>query len=252
MGARYYDPVGGRFLSPDPVGHPINLDLYAYANGDPINFNDPDGRFASFAYNSIESTVISGFGQLQSNYRDFRIGLDEAKNNWPIQQIEFYQTSPFNDRSVGHTLGTTLGNFEAGYEYIVDAASPKEEGMTLGVLPPPSSGLLPKKIHNSLPIKNVPEINQYFSSMPKKVQLNLLHYSESPYNAGVLKEHLRQAEKYGQAGYKFLMNGKVRYYGEISLSQKVGEMMGRRLVREWDPQKDCIDAGMKRLIIVIK
>ncbi|OGN58029.1 MAG: hypothetical protein A3D18_00625 [Chlamydiae bacterium RIFCSPHIGHO2_02_FULL_49_29] len=31
MGTRYYDPRSGRFLSPDPVGYPLCLDLYAYA-----------------------------------------------------------------------------------------------------------------------------------------------------------------------------------------------------------------------------
>jgi RHS repeat-associated protein len=46
LGARYYDPLGGRFISPDPFGHGASLDLYAYANGDPINFYDPDGRWA--------------------------------------------------------------------------------------------------------------------------------------------------------------------------------------------------------------
>ena len=59
MGARYYDPCGGRFLSPDPIGHPFCLDLYAYANGDPINYIDPDGRFASAAYNTVAPISIN-------------------------------------------------------------------------------------------------------------------------------------------------------------------------------------------------
>ena len=51
-GARYFDPVRGRFISPDPLGvgdalHqlPANmlLDLYAYAGGRPDEFFDPDG-----------------------------------------------------------------------------------------------------------------------------------------------------------------------------------------------------------------
>lgn len=41
----YYDPTSGRFLSPDPLGHEASMDLYSYANGDPINECDPDGRF---------------------------------------------------------------------------------------------------------------------------------------------------------------------------------------------------------------
>ncbi len=47
MGARYYDPLIGRFISPDPYGHAGSIDLYSYANGNPIGYYDPDGRFAS-------------------------------------------------------------------------------------------------------------------------------------------------------------------------------------------------------------
>ena len=44
MGTRYYDPINGRFLSPDPLGHSSSLGLYDYCNGDPVNGLDPDGR----------------------------------------------------------------------------------------------------------------------------------------------------------------------------------------------------------------
>ena len=48
MGARYYDPMVGRFISMDPVGfdegnlHSHNR--YAYANNNPYRYVDPDGR----------------------------------------------------------------------------------------------------------------------------------------------------------------------------------------------------------------
>ncbi len=61
MGARYYDPISGRFLSPDPIGYPICLDLYNYANGDPVNYKDPDGRFASHAYQVTKSKIVDVF-----------------------------------------------------------------------------------------------------------------------------------------------------------------------------------------------
>lgn len=51
-----------------------------------------------------------------------------------------------------------------------------------------------------------------------------------------LKEHLRQTEKYGQGGTKELANGRIRYYGKMVPSNKPGEMIGRRTVREWDPK----------------
>ncbi|ACR13961.1 Rhs family protein [Teredinibacter turnerae T7901] len=54
-GARYYDPVIGRFLSNDPVdflGHlqrgnsPAHgFNRYAYVNNNPYKYNDPDGEF---------------------------------------------------------------------------------------------------------------------------------------------------------------------------------------------------------------
>ena len=50
MGARYYDPALGRFLSVDSMGfsegnvHSFNR--YAYGNNNPYRFKDPDGRLA--------------------------------------------------------------------------------------------------------------------------------------------------------------------------------------------------------------
>lgn len=59
FGARYYSPLEGRFLSPDPVSHPVCLDLYTYANGDPINNVDPDGRFFSAVYKTVPPKNIN-------------------------------------------------------------------------------------------------------------------------------------------------------------------------------------------------
>jgi len=48
MGARYYDPVIGRFISTDPKQfdeqNPQLFNRYAYANNNPYKYNDPDGR----------------------------------------------------------------------------------------------------------------------------------------------------------------------------------------------------------------
>lgn len=45
--ARYYDPVIGRFLSPDtldPIEQGVGTNRYAYADNDPINKSDPNGH----------------------------------------------------------------------------------------------------------------------------------------------------------------------------------------------------------------
>jgi|GEM_PF-1170171 len=45
LGARYYAPDSGTFLSPDPLGHSASMDLYSYCNGDPVNQYDADGKY---------------------------------------------------------------------------------------------------------------------------------------------------------------------------------------------------------------
>ncbi len=47
--ARYYDPLGGRFLTPDtydPWEAGVGTNRYAYAGNDPVNFSDPNGHVA--------------------------------------------------------------------------------------------------------------------------------------------------------------------------------------------------------------
>src|SRR5207248_4129286 len=41
--ARWYDPVTGTWLTPDPLGYHDSSNLYAYAGGDPVNGRDPTG-----------------------------------------------------------------------------------------------------------------------------------------------------------------------------------------------------------------
>jgi RHS repeat-associated protein len=47
-GARYYDPVIGRFISPDKVGiklgNPQTLNRYSYVLNNPLRYTDPDGQ----------------------------------------------------------------------------------------------------------------------------------------------------------------------------------------------------------------
>src|SRR5690606_28258555 len=42
---RYYDPVPGRYITPDPLGVAGGWNLYDYANGDPTNQIDPTGEW---------------------------------------------------------------------------------------------------------------------------------------------------------------------------------------------------------------
>jgi RHS repeat-associated protein len=43
MRNRYYDPVKGTFTQTDPIGLAGGVNLYGYADGDPVNYSDPFG-----------------------------------------------------------------------------------------------------------------------------------------------------------------------------------------------------------------
>ena len=55
LGARSYDPLSGRFLSPDPIFSDINQ--YAYTLGNPVWWWDPDGAAAT-AVAAVALTVV--------------------------------------------------------------------------------------------------------------------------------------------------------------------------------------------------
>lgn len=40
---RYYDPATGRYLTPDPIGLEGGINLFVYANNNPVNWIDPEG-----------------------------------------------------------------------------------------------------------------------------------------------------------------------------------------------------------------
>ena len=41
--ARYYDPENGQFTQPDPIGQLGGLNVFGFADGDPVNLTDPFG-----------------------------------------------------------------------------------------------------------------------------------------------------------------------------------------------------------------
>jgi hypothetical protein len=57
---RFYDPETGRYISADPIGLQGGLNLYAYANQNPINATDPYGLYSWTDLNAAWSNYCGG------------------------------------------------------------------------------------------------------------------------------------------------------------------------------------------------
>lgn len=135
-GARYYDPVGGRFLSPDPLGHEASMDLYSYAKGDPINFCDPDGRFGK---------KVEAFGQTVRENMPALFGVP-----WGRTFEAFGADVQLAAGMMSFDSVSVSENARKGFEYRLGAYGLKEaftegswvSGRTGGVLPASLAGAI--------------------------------------------------------------------------------------------------------------
>ena len=73
--ARYYDPVTGRFLQPDPIGYGAGLNLYRYAKNSPLGHTDPSGTSEEVKQGSEPMMVRSAW---QDSVEVMEIGLQNA------------------------------------------------------------------------------------------------------------------------------------------------------------------------------
>jgi RHS repeat-associated protein len=65
FGERYYGPASCRWITPDPLGAADGPNLYAYVKNNPLMNIDPDGLFATTAYQKIESFALDIFNSHQ-------------------------------------------------------------------------------------------------------------------------------------------------------------------------------------------
>ena len=98
MRRRYYLPAIGRFISRDPIGLAGGLNLYAYANDDPIDFSDPTGLCSSATYDGA-----SGAGNIAGAAHG---GSGESEGIGGIGGIGAYNAQWGGGNTGGVAIGT--------------------------------------------------------------------------------------------------------------------------------------------------
>ncbi|MFI0347969.1 MAG: RHS repeat-associated core domain-containing protein, partial [Chthoniobacterales bacterium] len=95
MGARYYEPNSGRFLSPDPLGHDASLSLYDYCNGDPVNGLDADGRCVESGNAGAQAGWNNGNGN-STTYNPSSASIPAAYNlAWGLGAFDSYLNAQY-------------------------------------------------------------------------------------------------------------------------------------------------------------
>ena len=118
---RSYDPAGGRYLQPDPIGYPHGPDAYAYAGADPVNRIDPLGLYEIDVHYYMTFFLGVTAGLDPEEARIVALAAQYVDDN-PL-------TRPVDAGHVGSTVASVLGNQARllGYHFVLSGT----DGRTL-------------------------------------------------------------------------------------------------------------------------
>ena len=115
---RYYDPVRGQYLSPDPAGNPDGPNGYAYVRHNPLKYIDPEGLIL-FAFdgtgNTNDEQDLAALGNGISNVWQFRQLYNDGNRRY-VSGVgtRYHEADPQFGGDIYSSLGSTAdmgGNF---------------------------------------------------------------------------------------------------------------------------------------------
>ena len=159
MGARYYDPTTGRFLSRDPfpgfATYPATLHRYMYAGNNPIRFVDPSGKFIQ---------VPIAIGLAIANYCGLAPEICAAPIVWLLEKA----TNSTTGLPPTNPVDWTLWSFDQGEEAINRSVPPCAPPRPPVPLPPVQSLSAPPSVPTPAPLPAPQSSCQGEGAAPKK------------------------------------------------------------------------------------
>jgi RHS repeat-associated protein len=114
--ARYDDPLGGRFLTPDtwdPILAGVDVNRYAYAGNDPINLSDPNGHCAEDFCVVETAVVIRLVYQAYKSYRTYK-AIEAALKESQLEAVNRFAAQQQMAQNVRRARrDTRIGDFLA-------------------------------------------------------------------------------------------------------------------------------------------
>ena len=149
LGARYYDPIIGRFMAADPEGFtdqdPLSFNRYAYGDDNPYRFEDPRGKFVilinALALEMARGAIV-GYqqtgtmqGAINGAITGLKAGAKEAAQEAEIGTAVgiFLGSQPFVGEEEDPLIGGALLDTTAGKEVLSEGKNiiaEKAEGMS--------------------------------------------------------------------------------------------------------------------------
>ncbi|MEU6212720.1 hypothetical protein ABZ891_22795 [Streptomyces sp. NPDC047023] len=223
---------------------------YAYANNNPVSISDPDGKIvpllAAIAIRIAAQAIASEIARRAAIEAARRAAAELAKRLAQEAAKKAAQEAAKKAAEEAVKKAAAEAAKKAAAEaakkqaakQAAQQAAKKQAAKQAAKKPAPkatpkqtaASKKTPSSKQAAAPKKS-PQKSQ--NPTPKKSQPS--QTKDYPTTKSKLSEHLRQTEKYGQGSVRDLPDGRIRYYGKIDPARNPGEMIGRRLVREWNP-----------------